>query len=179
MIKDGVAYSATNVDKAWIGTDGQMLLTRKTKCPIHMLNDADAAGIAEMAFGAGKGRAGVVMMLTFGTGIGCALFLNGHLVPNTELGHLEIRGKEAEQRASDRIRRKKALSWRKWATRVDEYLRALEALFSPDLFIIGGGISKKHAKFLPLLQTRAPIEPAQLLNNAGMIGAALAVKTGA
>ncbi|HYY16131.1 MAG TPA: ROK family protein [Gammaproteobacteria bacterium] len=179
VIKDGVAYSAANVDKSWIGTDGQMLLTRKTKCPSHLLNDADAAGIAEMAFGAGKGRAGVVMMLTFGTGIGCALFLNGHLLPNTELGHLEIRGKEAEQRASDRIRRKKALSWRKWATRVDEYLRELEALFSPDLFIIGGGVSKKHAKFLPLLKTRAPIEPAQLLNNAGMIGAALAVKIGA
>lgn len=178
VIKDGVVYSAANVDKAWIGANGQKLLTQRTKCRVHMLNDADAAGIAEMAFGAGKGRAGVVMMLTFGTGIGCALFLNGQLLPNTELGHLEIRGKEAERRAADRIRRKKALSWRKWAARVDEYLRKLEALFSPDLFIVGGGVSRKHAKFLPRLKTHAPVEAARLLNNAGMIGAALAVKTG-
>ena len=174
VIKDGVVYTAANVDKTWIGRDAQELLRKKTKCSVHLLNDADAAGLAEMTIGAGKGQAGVVMMLTLGTGIGSALFLDGRLVPNTELGHLEIRGKEGERRASDRTRRRKRLSWKQWATRVDEYLGALEALFSPDLFIIGGGVSKKHRKFIPLLNRRAPVVPAQLLNEAGMIGAALA-----
>jgi polyphosphate glucokinase len=139
-----------------------------------LLNDADAAGIAEMRFGAGRGRAGVVMMLTFGTGIGSALFLDGRLVPNTELGHLEIRGKDGEVRASERAREEHKLSWRKWAKRVNEYLNHVEMLFSPDLFIIGGGVSTSHAKFVPLLQTRAELVTAQLLNEAGIVGAALA-----
>lgn len=177
VIKNGVAYSAANIDHAWIGMDARHLLQKKVKCPIATINDADAAGIAEMTFGAGRGQSGVVIIATFGTGIGTALFLDGRLVPNTELGHIEVRGKDAELRASDRIRQQKGLSWKQWAACVDEYLGYLEALLSPDLFIIGGGISKKHTKFLPLLHTRAPVVPAQLLNEAGMIGAALVAKT--
>jgi polyphosphate glucokinase len=177
VIKNGVAYSAANIDHAWIGVDARQLIQKKVKCPIATLNDADAAGIAEMTFGAGRGQSGVVVIITLGTGIGTALFLDGRLVPNTELGHIEVRGKDAELRASDRIRQQKGLSWRKWAARVDEYLGCLEALLSPDLFVIGGGVSKKHTKFLPLLHTRAPVVPAQLLNEAGMIGAALVAKT--
>lgn len=176
VIRNGVAYSAANVDKSWIGTNGQKLLRKKTGCPVVLLNDADAAGMAEMEFGAGKGQKGVVFVLTFGTGIGSALFVNGHLVPNLELGHMEIRGKDAELRATDRVRKEKDLSWKKWATNVNEFLDRLEALFSPDLFIIGGGVSKKHKNFLPLLNTRAQIVPAQLLNEAGIVGAALAAK---
>jgi polyphosphate glucokinase len=174
VIKNGVAYSAANVDEAWIGTDGQKLFKRKTRCPVTLLNDADAAGMAEMTFGAGRRKQGVVIVLTFGTGIGSALFVDGRLVPNTELGHLEMRGKDAELRASDRARQKKNLSWTKWAKRVDEYLTMLERLFSPDLFIIGGGVSKKARAFLPHLNVRARIVPAKLLNDAGIVGAALA-----
>ena len=176
IIKDGVAYSAANVDRSWIGTNGQMLFERKTNCHCQLINDADAAGMAEMQFGSGKGRQGVVIMLTFGTGIGSALFVNGQLVPNTELGHLLIRGKDAEKRASDRVRQQKDLSWEEWAARVDEFLARVEFLFSPDLFIFGGGVSKKHERFLHLLNTRAPIVPAQLMNSAGIVGAALAAR---
>jgi polyphosphate glucokinase len=176
VTKHGITYSAANVDDAWINFNGQELFERKTGCPVLLLNDADAAGIAEMEFGAGKGQPGVVIMLTFGTGIGSAIFVDGRLVPNTEFGHMEIRGKDAEHRASDRVRTEKDLSWEKWAERVNEFLARMELLFSPDLFIIGGGVSKKHAKFLPLLQTRAPVTPAQMLNEAGIIGAAMAAK---
>jgi polyphosphate glucokinase len=177
VIKDGVAYSAANIDPSWIGTDGQRLFKKKTKRRTYLLNDADAAGLAEMAFGAGKGQAGVVLVVTLGTGIGSAFFLDGHLVPNTELGHIEVRGKDAERRASDRTRQQKGLSWKKWAVRVDEYLGRLEALFWPDLFIIGGGVSKRHEQFLPLLSRRTPVVPAQLLNDAGIVGAALAARS--
>jgi polyphosphate glucokinase len=176
VIKKGVAYSAANVDKAWIGANGERLLRRKTKRPVVMLNDADAAGIAEMTFGAGRGKPGVVIVLTFGTGVGSALFVDGRLVPNTELGHLEIRGKDAEMRASDRARQENGWNWKQWAKRVDEYLNRLELLFSPDLFIVGGGASKDHRKFMGLLDTRARITPARMLNDAGIVGAALAVK---
>ena len=176
VIKAGVVYTAANIDEAWIGLNGQKLLEEKTGCRVVFLNDADAAGIAEMQFGVGKGRQGIVIMLTFGTGIGSAIFVDGRLVPNTEFGHMEIRGKDAEHRAADRVRTEKELSWEKWAERVNEFLGRMELLFSPDLFIIGGGVSKKHDKFLPLLQTRAEIVPAQLLNEAGMIGAAIAAK---
>lgn len=177
IIKAGVAYSAANVHKDWIGTNGQELLAMKTGCPVLLLNDADAAGMAEMTFGAGKGRRGVVIVLTFGTGIGSAIFVDGHLVPNTEFGHMEVRGKDAEDRASDRIRKKEDLNWKSWATCVDEFFGRMEGLFSPDLFIFGGGVSKKHEKFLHLLNTRAEIVPAQMLNEAGIIGAALAAET--
>lgn len=176
VIKQGVAYSAANVDQSWIGFNGQELFEQKTGCPVLLLNDADAAGIAEMEFGAGRGQPGVVIMLTFGTGIGSAIFVDGRLVPNTEFGHMEIRGKDAEDRAADRIRTEKDLSWEKWAGRVNEFLERMELLFSPDLFIFGGGVSKKHEKFLPLLQTQAKIVPAQMLNEAGIIGAAMAAK---
>jgi polyphosphate glucokinase len=175
VIKHGVAWSAANVDSSWIGTNGQELFEQKTCCPVLLLNDADAAGLAEMQFGAGRGREGVVMVLTFGTGIGSAVFLDGKLLPNTELGHLELRGKDAEHRASEAVREIKKLSWKQWAERVNEYLSVLEKLFSPDLFIFGGGVSRKHEKFFSFLQTRAEIVPAQLLNNAGIVGAALAV----
>ncbi|MFC1974996.1 polyphosphate--glucose phosphotransferase [Chloroflexota bacterium] len=177
VIKEGVAYSAANVDKSWIGTNGQNLLQKKTGCPVLLLNDADAAGIAEMKFGAGKGHNGMVIMLTFGTGIGSAIFVNGQLVPNTEFGHMEVRGKDAEDRASDRIRKEEDLGWKRWGARVDEFLGRMELLFSPDLFIIGGGVSKKHEKFLHHLHTKAEIVPAQMLNEAGIIGAAQAAKS--
>jgi len=176
IVQNGIVRSAANVDKSWIDVPGQALLQQKTGCPLVLLNDADAAGIAEMAFGAGRGQKGVVMILTFGTGIGSAIFSDGQLVPNTELGHLEIRGADAESRASARARKEKNLGWKKWAKRVDEYLARLEDLFSPDLFIIGGGVSKKHDRFLPLLERRAPVIPAQLRNEAGIVGAALAAK---
>ena len=176
IIKGGVALSAANVDKSWIGTDIQALLHNRTGCQVLVLNDADAAGIAEMEFGAGKDEKGLVIMLTFGTGIGTALFVNGVLVPNAELGHIEIRGKDGETRAAARVRTEKKLSWKKWAKRVDEYLGRLEFLLSPNLFIIGGGVSKDHALFFPLLHTQTRIVPARLLNEAGIIGAALAAQ---
>jgi len=174
IVKKGVTWSAANVDPSWIGTNAQALFKEKTGGPVFVLNDADAAGIAEMEFGAGRGRSGVVIVLTFGTGIGSAIFTNGVLAPNTEFGHMEIRGKDAEHRAADIIRQQENLSWKKWARRVNDVLTRLEALFSPDLFIIGGGVSKKHEKFLPLLTVEAEILPAQLLNDAGIVGAALA-----
>ncbi len=174
VIKNGVAFSAANVDLSWIGTNGEDLIKAKTGCPVLLLNDADAAGFAEMAFGAGKGHAGVVILHTFGTGIGSAIFVNGQIVPNTEFGHLEIRCKEAEHRASANNRTKEDLSWKAWTYRVNEFLGRMEVLFSPDLFIIGGGVSRKHDKFLHLLESRAEILPAQMLNQAGIIGAAMA-----
>jgi polyphosphate glucokinase len=176
IIKHGVAYSAANVDDAWIGFNGQELFQARTGCPVVLLNDADAAGLAEMEFGAGKGCEGVVIMLTFGTGIGSAIFINGVLLPNTEFGHMEIRGKDAEHRAADKIREEQKLSWKKWAKRVNEFLARMELLFSPDLFIFGGGVSKQHDKFFHLLETKAEIAPAKLRNEAGIIGAALAAK---
>jgi polyphosphate glucokinase len=174
VVKRGVAYSAANIDSSWIGTDVAALLQQQTGCPVTVTNDADAAGIAEMAFGAGKGHKGIVFVLTLGTGIGSAVFVRGHLLPNTELGHLEIRGKEAEHRASDQVRKQKEWDWDKWTEKLNEYLQHLEMLFSPDLFILSGGVSKKHEKYLHLLDTRASIVPAHLLNNAGIVGAALA-----
>lgn len=177
IVKHGIVHSAANVDDSWIDTDGEALLKQKTGCPVLMLNDADAAGIAEMSFGAGKGQQGVVIILTLGTGIGSAIFVNGNLLPNTEFGHMEIRGKDAEDRASDRIRKDEDLSWKKWAERINEFLTRMELLFSPDLFIIGGGVSKKHDKFFPWLETKVQIVPAKLRNQAGIIGAAMAAES--
>jgi len=174
VVRGGVAETAANVDKSWIGEDVAKRLSKAVGRPFVVLNDADAAGLAEMRFGAGRNKQGVVMMVTLGTGIGSALFMDGVLVPNTELGHLELRGKEAEKRASEIVRENKKLSWKKWGSRLDEYLRHVEMLFSPDLFIIGGGVSKKATKFFGYLKTRAPIVPAQLLNEAGIVGAAVA-----
>jgi len=174
VIRRGRAESAANVDKSWIGEDVAARLGDATGRRVVVLNDADAAGLAEMRFGAGSGRGGVVVMVTLGTGIGTAVFVDGTLVPNTELGHLELGGREAEKRAAESVRERKALSWSKWGTRVDEYLRHLEMLLSPDLFIVGGGVSKKSAKFFPYLHTKAEVVPAQLLNEAGIVGAAVA-----
>lgn len=178
VVKDGVVYTAANVDKSWIGTDGQTLIAQKTNCPVLLLNDADAAGTAEMMFGAGRDQMGTVIVLTFGTGIGSAVYVNGVLVPNTEFGHLALpNGREAEVWASDRTREVDELSWKKWARRVDVYLKYLEFIFTPHLFIIGGGVSKKHEKFLPLLTVQTKVVPAQLFNDAGIVGAAVAART--
>ncbi len=174
VIRRGRAETAANVDSSWIGEDVAARLGDAAGRRFVVLNDADAAGLAEMRFGAGKGRRGVVLMVTLGTGIGTAVFVDEKLVPNTELGHLELDGREAEQRAAESVRERKQLSWPKWGKRVDRYLRHLEMLFSPDLFIVGGGISKKSAKFFSYLHTRAEIAPAQLLNEAGIVGAAVA-----
>jgi polyphosphate glucokinase len=173
-MKNGVACTAANVDRAWIGTDAGKLFTDTIGAPVTVLNDADAAGVAEMEFGAGKGVAGVVIMVTLGTGIGSAVFLDGKLLPNTELGHLKMGKKDAERFAADSVRDAEGLSWKDWAKRLDEYFQYLEALFSPDLIIVGGGVSKKSDKFLPLVSTRVDIVPAQLLNEAGIVGAAVA-----
>jgi polyphosphate glucokinase len=172
-IKNGIAMTAANVDKSWIGTDIEASLGAATGTEVRAVNDADAAGVAELAYGAGKGHEGVVIMVTLGTGIGTALFLHGQLVPNTELGHLELDGKEAEKEASEMVRENKGLSWAKWSKRVDRYLNQLEALFWPDLIIIGGGASRKADKFLPLLTVRTPVVAAALQNDAGIVGAAI------
>jgi polyphosphate glucokinase len=174
VVTDGVTRTAANLDPAWIGTDAGALFRAATGNPIRVLNDADAAGVAEMAFGAGRDVSGTVMLFTFGTGIGSALFHDGVLVPNTELGHLELHGKDAELRASDRIREEGELSWSKWGGRVDEYLKHIEALFAPDLVIVGGGVSKKSEKFFPEISLSAKFVPAALQNNAGIVGAAMA-----
>jgi polyphosphate glucokinase len=175
VVKDGVVWSAANIDQTWIGANGKELLEAKTQCKVNLINDADAAGLAEMAFGAGKKQTvGVVLMLTVGTGIGSALFVNGVLHPNTELGHIEVRGKDAEKRASDAIRQRKDLSWGKWTKRFDEYLNTLERLLYPDLFIIGGGGSKYFERFAPQLTVKARVVPAKMRNEAGIVGAALA-----
>src|SRR5512141_2110751 len=174
-IKNGVAMMAANVSPHWVGVNADDLFTEITGCDCTLVNDADAAGLAEMAFGAGRGQMGTVIMLTLGTGIGSAIFSGGRLLKNTEFGHVEIDGQEAESRASSAARDREDLSWKKYARRLDVYLRMMQKLFWPDLFIIGGGISKDHEKFLPLLTVDVPIVPAQLLNEAGMIGAAMAV----
>lgn len=176
IVRHGVAYSAANIDKSWIGTDARTLFERATRCPVELINDADAAGAAEMALGAGQGRDGTVLILTLGTGIGSALYRDGVLVPNTEFGHLKFKRKEAEQYAADSVREEKDLSWKKWGKRVGEVLDHMEFLLSPDLIIIGGGVSKKHEHFFRYLDTDAEIVPAEMRNEAGIIGAALAAK---
>jgi polyphosphate glucokinase len=174
VIKNGTAYTAANVDHRWIGADVRAAVEKATGTSAVVLNDADAAGIAEMHFGAGRDRGGVVVILTFGTGIGSAVFLDGRLVPNTELGHLEVDGRDAETRASDAARERDDLSWDKWAKRVTKYLRRLDALMWPDLVIIGGGVSSHAKRFLDQLDVRVPVTPAALQNQAGIAGAALA-----
>jgi polyphosphate glucokinase len=176
VIKDGVVHTAANVAKELIGFDLQGRLQREVGNTVRVVNDADAAGLAEMRWGAGRGVEGMVMMLTLGTGIGTALFTQGKLMPNSEFGHLMIRDREAELRASDRIRKQEDLSWKQWAKRLNKYLATMEALFWPDLIIVGGGVSKKADKFVPKLETRAKIVPAQMLNIAGIAGAALAIE---
>jgi polyphosphate glucokinase len=179
VVIGGVTHTAANLDPAWTGLDAGALFGTATGLTVSMINDADAAGVAEMKFGAGAGEMGTVLLLTFGTGIGSALFTDGALVPNTEFGHIEMHGRDAEHRASERAREAHDLSWVKWADRVAEYLRHMEALVWPDLFIVGGGISRRADKFLPLLTSmRARIVPAALHNDAGIVGAAMTAAAG-
>ncbi len=177
VVTNGQARTAANIDQSWIGTDAATLFTDATGRSCLVANDADVAGVAEMAHGAGKGRAGVVLLLTLGTGIGSALFVDGRLVPNTELGHIEVRGKEGERRAAASVRDAKHLSWADWAARLDEYIDTVERLVWPDLIILGGGVTKQPDKFVPMLNSRAPIAVARFRNNAGIIGAALLAAT--
>jgi polyphosphate glucokinase len=173
-IRGGVALTAANIHESWIGTNVEALFGKATGCPVYVLNDADAAGVAEMKYGIGRERAkGVVIMITIGTGLGTALFVDGRLVPNCELGHIEIRGKDAEKRASDAARQRRNMTWEIWGEKFNEYLGNLERLFWPDLFILGGGVSKESNKFLPYLHLRTEVAIARLLNQAGIIGAAM------
>jgi polyphosphate glucokinase len=173
VVVNGVVRTAANMHHSWIGAPAAELFSAELGKPVVVLNDADAAGIAEVTYGVGRGRPGTLLMLTFGTGIGSALFLDGKLVPNTELGHLELGGHDAEDRASDRARSDENLGWAAWAERVEAYLKHLELLLRPDLFVIGGGVSKKSENYLPHIRIATPIVPATLLNSAGIIGAAI------
>ena len=173
VVRDGQVFTAVNLTDQWVGCNARDLFAGATGCPVTVLNDADVAGYAEMRFGAGQGIKGVVFMVTLGTGIGTALFVNGQLVPNTELGHIEVDGKEAEKRAAASVREKKRLSWKQWARRVDAYLTRIQQHLWPDLIIVGGGVSNKHEKFLPLLTVDTIVVPAQMRNEAGIVGAAL------
>ncbi|WP_306231348.1 polyphosphate--glucose phosphotransferase [Agrococcus beijingensis] len=172
IVRHGRTMSAANVSKAWIGLAAEALFEQALGRDIHFVNDADAAGFAEDHYGAAKDASGLVIMTTLGTGIGGALIYNGVLIPNAELGHLELDGHDAETRASNRAREREELSWEAWAERLQRYYSHLEFLFSPDLLVVGGGVSKSSEKFLPLLQLATPIVPAKLRNNAGIIGAA-------
>ncbi|WP_149359882.1 polyphosphate--glucose phosphotransferase [Lolliginicoccus suaedae] len=177
VVKDGVTLTAANIDARWIGLDARSVLGAALGGrAVTLLNDADAAGLAEQQLGAGRDARGLVMMLTFGTGIGSALLYNGVLVPNTELGHLEVGGAEAEHRAAASVRERSGMSWEEWSVEVTAVLRTFEALFAPDLFIVGGGVSKKAHKWLPLVEVATPIVPAELRNTAGIVGAALAAR---
>jgi len=173
IVKRGVVHSAANIDKHWIDEDADRLFTEATGRDVHVVNDADAAGLAEVRYGAAKGRRGLVIVTTLGTGIGSAMVYDGVLVRNSELGHLEIDGHDAEKRAASSAREREDLSWAEWGVRLTRFYRQLEALFSPELFVVGGGISKKADKFLPLLDIDTEIIPAQLRNAAGIVGAAL------
>lgn len=173
VVRHGVVHSAANIDKAWIGTDADALFTAATGRDVHVVNDADAAGLAEVRYGAAQGHHGLVIVTTLGTGIGSAMVYHGVLVPNSELGHLEVEGHNAESRAANSARESEQLSWSEWAARLTTYYRTLEKLFSPDLFVVGGGVSKHAEEFLPLLDISTPIVPATLKNRAGIVGAAL------
>jgi polyphosphate glucokinase len=174
VAKQGVAWTAANIDKRWIGMNVQTHLQARLQRPVAFLNDADAAGLAEIRLGAGRDRNGTVMVITLGTGIGTALFVDGRLLPNTELGHLEVRGKEAEHRASAKVRSDLDLDWVDWASAVNDVLEAYHSLLWPDVFVIGGGVTENWEHFGPLLTSRAEIVPAAFGNDAGIVGAAMA-----
>ena len=179
VVQSGVIRTAANLDKSWIGVDGDATFTDVVGCDVTMINDADAAGLAEVRFGAGAGVKGTVILLTLGTGIGSAVFTNGALVANTEFGHLEMDGKIAEARASSRVKDEKDLSFKKWGGHLEDVLREIEKLFWPELFILGGGISKEFEDFSEYIdKVRTPVVPAQMLNKAGIVGAALACSHG-
>jgi polyphosphate glucokinase len=173
VIQHGVARTAANVDRSWIDTDVDAVFTKATGADVTVLNDADAAGLAEARYGAAQGVDGVVIVLTYGTGIGSALLHNGILVPNTELGHLQLDGHDAEKRAASSVKDIEGLSYKQWSKRVQHYMAHVERLFTPDLFVVGGGVSKAADRWVPLLDLRTPVKPAELLNNAGIVGAAL------
>ena len=173
VVTHGVVRSAANIDKRWIDCDADALFTKRLGRDVHVVNDADAAGIAEVRYGAAKGKDGFVILTTLGTGIGIALIHDGVLIPNAELGHLELDGHDSETRASNGVREAKELSWEEWAERLTVYYRTVERLLAPDLFVAGGGVSKHADRFLPLLRIETPIVPARLRNKAGIVGAAL------
>ena len=175
VIQNGKVRFAYHLSKKWIGIHAEATFSDFTGCSFTVANDADLAGLAEMRFGAGRDRSGTVLIITLGTGIGTALFVDGRLVPNTEFGHVEIRGKDAEKRAAANVRESKKIGWKKWARNVSEYLARLELYLCPDLVIVGGGVSKKHHKFLPLLDVSMEVVAARMRNDAGIIGAAVAV----
>jgi polyphosphate glucokinase len=180
VVRKGVTLTAANIHADWEGLNAAKFIKKVTGHKTCIINDADAAGLAEMAFGAGRGRQGVVLLITIGTGLGSALFTDGHLLPNCEFGHLEIDGVDAEWRASDAARKREKLSWKKWGRRFNKYLHTMERLFWPDLIILGGGISKKYENFMPYIDVQAEVLPAQMLNEAGIVGAAIgACKKGA
>ncbi|HOB63455.1 MAG TPA: ROK family protein [Candidatus Competibacteraceae bacterium] len=173
-IQHGIARTAANIDPSFIGLPVADYFTKQTGCPVYVANDADVAGLAEMRFGAGQNVAGVVLIVTIGTGLGTALFSDGHLLPNTELGHIVLdNGMEAERYASEAVRDLQKLKWKDWGDRFNHYLITMEKLFWPDLIVLGGGASKKLPKFAPRITTQTPVTPAHFLNQAGMIGAAL------
>lgn len=172
VVTHGLVRTAANIDPGWIGTEVQQMLSDKLGHPVTVLNDADAAGVGELKYGAAREHPGVVLVATLGTGIGTALLNDGALVPNTELGHLEVDGHDAEHKAADSARTREDLSWEDWAARLQRYFGHIEDLLWPDLIVVGGGVSKKADKYLPLLHLRAPIVPAQLQNAAGIVGAA-------
>jgi len=176
IIINGVAFSAANVSKKWIGTNAETLFTEATGCPVRVLNDADAAGLAEVRFGAGRGQKGTILVITIGTGLGSALFRDGLLVPNTEFGHIEMNCGDAEKQASEAAKMREKLTWKEWSERFNEYLRTLEDLISPDLIILGGGASKESEKFMDRLNLRAKVVSAIMLNEAGIVGAALSAE---
>ncbi|MEK6719359.1 MAG: ROK family protein [Chloroflexota bacterium] len=174
VVIDGVTRSAANIDAGWVAYDADAALTKALGRTVVMINDADAAGLAEMRFGAGVGRDGVVLVLTLGTGVGSGMFSDGKLVPNTELGHMEIRGRDAERRSASSAKVRRGLSWKAWAQDLDEHLLAIEKLFSPKLIIVGGGISKSAERFIGRLTVQVPVVAARLRNDAGIVGAAMA-----
>ena len=172
VVQHGVTKSAANISKKWIGFNADKAFTKALGRDVHLVNDADAAGLAEMRFGAGRAERGLVIMTTLGTGIGSALFYDQTLIPNAELGHLEIDGVDYETMASFAAKEREDLSWSEWAERLQKYYSTLERLFSPDMIIVGGGVSKQHEEFLPLLDINCEIVPAEMRNNAGILGAA-------
>lgn len=174
IIENGRIGEVGNLGDVWVGQNGAAIFRRATGCSVRLINDADAAGLAEMQFGRGRGKTGTVILLTFGTGIGSALFHNGRLLPNAELGHIPWRGKPFERYAAASVRKRARLDWPVWAARVNVYLSVVERLFAPRLLILGGGVSKKAEKFLPYIKARAKVVPARLHNDAGIAGAALA-----
>lgn len=175
IIKEGHAMTAANIDKTWIGTNAKRIFSEATNCPVAICNDADVAGLAEMTFGAGKGYNGTLLMITIGSGLGSALFCNGRILPNSELGHLYLKGHSSivEKFAADSARKREGLDWQEWCLRFNQFIDHIELIFSPDLIVLGGGASKKFSKYSEYLVSQAPVLPAKLLNNAGIIGGAL------